>query len=486
MIMKINFIDKLPKLSIRLLLFAAFSLYACSEREYLHPDPTIYIPQEQTFDTPERVLALVNGLYRGMKDPQFYGGRYYIYAEVRGEEYINRTANLFTAFDSWNHTLNAGSNEVQNLWTAAYRTINLCNVFLRGLEENANKIDGNLASQYAAEAKFVRAVCYFALVTLYARPYIENNGASPGLPLRLLAETSSANNSLKRSSVAVVYEQILKDLNDAENELPLQYETALLNTTRAHRNTAIAFKTRVYLTMGNYAMVIQEAQKIVSSNAPFRAESGVENALQENATTPFLSDSYTTTESIFSLPMTDLDSSTGQSSIAYNFNTSPVGNSEYNLNPTGIISNSTWKEDDQRRAFITAGSIKYLKKYNKPSPFLDYIPVIRYAEVLLNYAEAAAQTGELDKARTLLQFVRNRADADYQFPRDQTISRETLIATILLERRIEFLGEGLRSNDLLRTLQTIPAKGSAPAVSPSAEAYIFPLPNAELLTNKDL
>src|SRR5690606_2812985 len=193
---------KTLKQGIQSIMITVLCFISCSEQEYLHPDPTTYIPQEQTFDTPERVLALVNGLYRGMKDQQFYGGHYYIYCEVRGEEYINRTANLFTAFDSWNHTLNAGSNEVQNLWAAAYRTINLCNVFLQGLVDNADKVDSEAATAYAAEAKFVRAVSYFALVTLYARPYIENNGNAPGLPLRLLAETSSANNSLARSTVA--------------------------------------------------------------------------------------------------------------------------------------------------------------------------------------------------------------------------------------------------------------------------------------------
>lgn len=484
--MKIILQNDLYKHSIKLLLLTILSLSSCSEKDYLHPDPTTYIPQEQTFDTPERVLALVNGLYRGMKDQQFYGGRYYIYAEVRGDEYINRTANLFTAFDSWNHTLNAGSNEVQNLWTAAYRTINLCNVFLQGLNDNANKVDPEMASQYAAEAKFVRAVAYFALVTLYARPYIENNGTAPGLPLRLQGETTSANNSLPRSTVAEVYSQILKDLDEAENDLPLTYDTPLLNTTRAHRNTAIALKTRVYLTMGNYSMVVQEAQKIVSPNAPYRAETGVTNALQTDATVPFLGNNYTTTESMFSMPMTDLDSSTGQSSITYNLNTAPAGNSEYNLNPNGIIGDIEWRENDQRRQFITTGTTKYLKKYNKPSPFLDYIPVIRYAEVLLNYAEAAAHTGDLNKARNLLTFVRNRADASYQFAANTVGDEASLVNTILHERRIEFLGEGLRSNDLLRTLRTIPAKGSAPAVAPADEAYIFPLPNSELLTNKDL
>jgi hypothetical protein len=114
--------------------------------------------------------------------------------------------------------------------------------------------------------------------------------------------------------------------------------------------------------------------------------------------------------------------------------------------------------------------------------------VIRYAEVLLNYAEAAARTGDLSRALDLLNAVRQRSAPSYTFPAGAVGTPDSLVNTILTERRIEFLGEGFRSNDLVRCLLTIPAKGSssltAPAVPPSDPAYIFPLPNSEILTNK--
>jgi len=100
--------------------------------------------------------------------------------------------------------------------TDTYAAINSANLFLKGLSDNISKVDATLAKQYAAEAKFVRALSYFSLVTLYARPYVEDNGASKALPLRLQAETSTANNNMTRSTVAEVYTQILKDLDEAE------------------------------------------------------------------------------------------------------------------------------------------------------------------------------------------------------------------------------------------------------------------------------
>ncbi len=471
------------------LLIILFSTSSCKkESVLLNPVPETSILDANAFDTPVRVLGLVNGIYTKVKDPQYYGGKYVMYGDLRGEEFINRTQNIFTGYDTWGHTLNSSSNEVQNLWSAAYSAINAANVFLKGLSDNLSKVDATLAKQYEGEAKFARALCYFSLVTLYAKPYVADNGASPGLPLRLQAETSTSNNDLARSTVAQVYAQILKDLNEAETMLPLTYTTDLLNNTRAHRNTTIALKTRVYLTMGNYAKVIEEAKKIVSDAAPFKALTGVANQLQPDIKVIF-SSNYSTTESVFSLPMTDLNSSTGQNAIGYIFNAAPTGNAEYSLNASGIAGSTEWRTTDSRRSFLTVvNSVTYLKKFDKPSPYTDFIPVIRYSEVLLNYAEAAAKTGDLAKSLDLLKAIRLRSDPTYTFAVGKTETADALFNTILLERRIEFLGEGFRSNDLLRNLLTIPSKGSgglvAPAILPTQASYIFPLPNSEILTNK--
>ncbi|WP_435354735.1 RagB/SusD family nutrient uptake outer membrane protein [Emticicia sp. SJ17W-69] len=471
---------KIIALAIAGLLFTASS---CDQEKTLNPAPITAISGVNAFDTPARILGLVNGIYKAVKSSNFYGGNYYIYQEARGEEFINRTSNTFTAFEAWNQTLNSGSNFVAGFWEAGYRTINNANILIKGLNENPKIVGETLNKQYIAEAKFLRALSYYALVTFYARPYNENKGTSPGLPLRLQAEVDNANNDLKRSSVAEVYAQIIKDLNEAEADLPLSYSSALLNTTRAHRNTAIALKTRVYLNSGNYEKVIEEAKKIVSTAAPFAATTGVNHKLQNII--EIFTTNYTSTESILSVPQTDLDNVTGQPSFPYVFN----ANSEYNLNPTGIWGDTEWKSTDLRRTFArTASGVQFITKYNKPSPFLDYLPIIRYSEVLLNYAEAAARTNDLTKSVELLKAVRNRSDVNYVFPVAATSSQTSLVNTILNERRIELIGEGFRSNDLVRNLLPFPAKASstltAPEVKPSQDNYVLPLPNIEIVTNK--
>jgi hypothetical protein len=285
-----------------------------------------------------------------------------------------------------------------------------------------------------------------------------------------------------------VYTQILDDLNYAETNLPLDYAAgatqATLRTTHAHRNTAIALKVRTYLTMQNYASVITEANKICpQAVAPFSALSGVPNTM--NATIGPVFTTYNTLESILSLPMTTTagDNPGTQNQLGFYWSKGP-GNGEYSLNPSGIIANAGWLPADARRAFIATVSGKpYLNtKFASPSPFLDWAPVIRYTEVMLALAEALARTnaGVNARALALLNAVRQRSDPSTTLA---PATQQQLIDAILLERRIEFLGEGMRNNDLLRLLQTIPAKASAAAKAPGDQGYIWPISADEMAFN---
>jgi len=161
-----------------------------------------------------------------------------------------------------------------------------------------------------------------------------------------------------------------------------------------------------------------------------------------------------------------------------------TGNGEFSLNPSGIIADIGWTAADARRGFnATVSGKPYLNtKFNTPSPYTDWAPVIRYSEVLLNLAEALARTnaGVNVKALALLNAVRQRSDAaTILAPLTQT----ALINAILLERRIEFLGEGLRNLDIMRLLQTIPAKGTVAAKAPGEQGYIWPISADELSLN---
>jgi hypothetical protein len=492
---KIEFAMKKYKY-LSVLALGASLLFASCQRNLLNPVPQTSISDASAFSTLSRIQASVLGLYGALKNGNLYGGRYVIYGDIRGEDFINQTSNLVTGSDVWALNPTNSATAVVNLWAQAYYTINSCNIFIDGMNAGGSAIAGpTLSANYIAEAKLIRALCYYSLLQYYARPYADGNGSKPGLPLRLTGIKGVGQSNLARSTVADVYAQVIKDLNDAETGLPLNYSSAYNNTTRAHRNTAIALKTRVYLSMQNYSAVITEANKIVSATAPFTATSGVANALQADITQVFKTP-YTTTESILSMPMTSTagDYPGTQNQLAYYYtpvaSLGGVGNGEYSLNANGIIADPTWLPTDARRSFIlqtgSGSSLKYwLTKYKAPSPYTDYVPVIRYSEVLLNLAEARVRsTNTIDpQAVALLNAVRNRSDAATTYTVASFASANDLINAILKERRIEFLGEGLRNNDLMRLLQTIPAKGSAQSKGPNDVGYIWPISANELALN---
>ena len=455
----------------------------------LNPVPSTSISDLSAFNTKERIEGQVRAIYASIKNAGMYGGRYQIFNDIRGGDFMNDRTNVVTGFDVWNYTpSNSSTNSVLNHWSRAYYVFNLANVFLDGMAAKGTTVVGDpLSKNFQGEARLLRALSYYSLLQLYARPYGDGNGSKPGVPLRLKGNTGQDDYALARSTVGQVYTQILADLDYAEQNLPLTYASAILNTTRAHRNTAIALKTRVYLSMQKYAEVITEANKIVSASAPFTATTGVLHALQADITNVFKSP-YTTTESILSMPFASNEAPGTQNQLGYYYGPSSFngGNGEYSLLSTGIISNVGWKPTDKRRSLIiTSGGKSYLSKYAAASPFTDYAPVIRYAEVLLNLAEARVRsTNTVDaKAIELLNAVRSRSDATTVFTALDFPNAAALADAILIERRIELLGEGLAGADLTRLGLPLPAKPGVPAMPSTGQQYIWPISADELLLN---
>lgn len=457
------------------------------KRELLNPVPETSISDATAFDQPYRIANQVLSLYTALKSGNFYGGRFLVYGDIRSEEFLLEDPNLVTNADVWAYNPTNTANAIVGLWAQAYSVINSCNVFIDGMQAKGLSVVGtSVGNNYIAEARLIRALSFYSLLQFYARPYAENNGSGLGLPLRLTGIKGSGSSDLVRSTVAQVYNQVIADLDFAESNLPLTNGNALQNTTRAHRNTAIALKTRVYLSMQKYSNVITEANKIVPTAAPFAASSGVAHALQPDYTNVF-KPPFTTTESIFSLPFTTTSGDipgTQNGLQSYYYNSATGTGSIFSLNPSGIVGNANWKATDRRRAFVftaTSGKL-YLTKYPTAAP-ADFTPVIRWAEVLLNLAEALARTGAGVDARALalVNAVRQRSDASTTVT---ATTQQELINAILLERRIEFLGEGLRNNDLMRLLQDLPAKGTVGAKRPTDDGYIWPVSVSEKSLNK--
>jgi hypothetical protein len=362
------------------LISTALLTFSCNE-ELLSPIPPTSFSDAVVFETEARIDQVLNGLYASLKSGQILGGRYFVYNDIRADEFSNRTTNGVTGLATWQHTVVSTTNEVVNLWEAGYLLINRANIFIDAMS-NTTVVSSEAANDYIAQARFLRGITYYYLLQLYAQPYTKDGGASPGLPLRLQPELTDENNDLARSSVAQVYAQILADLDFAESNLYDNRGSAYENTTGAHKNTAIAFKTRVYLSMGDYAKVISEANKIVSASAPFTASTGVNHSLQASIDDVF-SPPYTTSESIFSMPFTEMNLPGTQNGLGSYYNPGPRGIGDFSLNmSTGVFTTSVFDAaKDARKAwmFEADNGFTYLNKFPTGPQHLDFAPVIRYA-----------------------------------------------------------------------------------------------------------
>lgn len=460
---------------------AAMAAMGC-QKEKLDPIPQTVLSDATAFATPDRIRQQIFGVYSAIKSGQFLGGRALVYQDVRGEEWLNVTNNGVTAVGVWNFSIASNDNQVENMWSAGYAAINRANVVLEGLDANASTISTNLANNYRAEVRFCRALSYFYLQSLYARrPFNADNGASPSVPLRLTPNKSPEGADLARSTQAQVFTQILEDLNFAEANLPATYLTPLAdsNVVRAHKNAAIAMKMRVYMHMNRWNDVITEGNKIVSPAAPFQSPINISHRLAPSVLSAFRAP-YTNAENIFSLPMSNTNSPGGQNGLGQYWTT------EFGLVSTGIIANAGWGTADGRRTnFVTPASGTIPARWTKFNDDLNnYVPILRYAEVLLNLAEALARneagTSVNARALALVNAVRQRSDAAFTWA---PTTKQELLDGIAIERRIELLGEGFRSLDIMRQGLAFPAKATAPAVQPSANNYVWPIPASELQLN---
>ena len=483
------------KISVAFLLLLTIG---CSTK-LLDPVPQTSLSDLSVFDNKDRIVAQVNGMYAAVKNGWYLGGRFQSVADLRGDNFIPLSNNSYVNFNTWNHLEISATMEVNDVWNQIYSSINVINVFMDGLKTNwdGGKLKTILTQaeydQYTSEALALRAMCYFDLVRLYAKPYVQGSGANPGVPLRIKAEKSAGGNDLARSSVAEVYTQVLADLNAAEPLAISSYGDDVLNTTRIHKNTIISLKTRVLLTNGDWAGVVTESAKIVSANAPFVAPSGVANTL--SASYPAIFTTNTTKESVFTVPNTDINNGGVQSAITWYFS-KDSGEAYYLIGTSAVY--AAMDPTDIRRssmAKLSPGGTQpdqfFITKYTHFTTLQDWCPVIRYAEVLLSRAEAIVRQGGsvTQPAVDLLNAVRTRSFPTGAYTLASFGSAAAFYTAILQERNFEFLGEGMRSFDLMRLGLDIPAKpgltmGDVGLIASSSSAYVWPMPSGELSLNK--
>jgi hypothetical protein len=456
-------------------LFLVGALIFPSCEDFLEKDPPLYLTEEDIYTDPDRLELAVNGLYLAIKSQYALGGKVFVIVDNIGDDLINVASNGYELTFTYNMKVDLARQENYELWRYAYLAINRVNGFLANLEENKETAGANY-DRYVAEAKFLRALGYYYLHQIYTTPYaIDPNAKS--VVLRLQNEESLENNDLARASSTEVLDQILLDLS-ASGALPagngLEKTEYLV---RATQGAAEALRQRIYLLKGEWENVIASGEKITGYT------------LADHIVSIFRSP-YTTSENIFSLPFDATNRAGQQYAVGYYY----IGGRSNEVDAgAGIISIDGYGNPKDARISelinVTDKDQYLLTKYTN-STYTDWLPIFRYAEVLLNSAEAYFNTGNEAQARELLKQVRARSldPADDELNLD-ALGGDALRTAIYNERRLEFLGEGQRGLDILRRGETFvkqPGTIYELIVEPEAgvNGYIWPIPQFERANNK--
>lgn len=308
-------------------------------------------------------------------------------------------------------------------WRSYYHSVYIANYIIQN-QKKIKEATAQEISQLVGEAYMMRAYCHFLLVNLYAEPYTHcTPSQTRGVPMLLEADVNAIPGS---SSVETVYNQILSDLDKAEQYLNVE-EWELGKNYRFNTTSAQALRARTYLYMGRWSDALEASKDVLS----------VYNELEDMNNSTTLPNSYKSKESIVALERFSSNLYTAVDMPASEFI-------------------SLYRSGDQRRT-------KYFKRVTSSTYSLlkgrsdEFSCSFRTAEFYLTAAEAAARLGHTtDAINYLTPLMTKRLNASaYETTTALigTMTEEELIQEILDERARELAFEGHRWYDLRRTSQ---------------------------------
>ncbi|MDB5261436.1 MAG: carbohydrate-binding protein SusD [Adhaeribacter sp.] len=221
--------------------FLAAFLTGCKD-DFLDRQPLDAITNETFWKTEEQLKLAVNACYANLK------GKNVVDMENLGDNTIYPPQSDYQAISSGNYDFSLGT--INNEWTAQYNGIRRCNHFL----ENYNKATGiapALLAQYVGEVRFLRAFMYSYLSFFF--------GDVPLLTKTLDIGDEEVYGT--RDERAKVVDFILTELEEAAEGLPKTYNAA--NLGRITKGAALGWKARVALFYGRWAVAEAAAKSVM-------------------------------------------------------------------------------------------------------------------------------------------------------------------------------------------------------------------------------
>lgn len=460
---------------------------SCQKKVLDEVVPNDRLSSELAFSTAQKMESSVVGGYNALQSAEFLSGRALIYVDLMGEDVYDLNG-FFGQLPRFNMLGNGA--QPTAVWNAAYASIATANRVMAGIGSNPSIVSATKAKELTAECKFIRAVSYFYLVNYFAHPFgFTANASHDGVPLIIKSFTSNDPEANQpKSSVAEVYNRIITDLTEALADLPASYASVYQSKTRATKAAAASLLSRVYLYKGDYAN--SKTISLAVINGVYGAF-----ALQSAPNGAFGPGRYQTSETIWSIPNNVNDNPNTNNALPQHYFPTGRGDIAVSRTFTSVTTNPYFAPDDRRRAMLISGTTPataahiFTNKYPDVATRSDWAPIIRYPEVLLNYAEAAARTatGVDADAIAKLNLVRDRSRVSAaQYTIASFTNATSLINAILGERRIELAFEGHRFWDIMRIKSSVTNKydndGSS-LLAPQAfgaEKSIFPIPQGEV------
>jgi starch-binding outer membrane protein, SusD/RagB family len=403
-------------------------LFTCCNKLLDPGTPPEKVVGSQVYSNDSLAEAAVKGIYASMMlNFGLCNGYMSRYTGMSADE-LSRTVAIAPDVEFLNNSLNTDNTIARTGWSTAYNYIYVANDIINALP-NSPSVTAAIRNQLTGEACFLRAMTYFYLVNLFG-----------DVPLVLTTDyTKSA--VIPRTSVNLVYDQIIADLKQAQNLLTNEYATTPdfpNDKVRANKLAATALLARVYLYREQWANAETTATEVIQSGL-YQLEPNLQQTFLNTSKEAILqfmpvNEAFNTAEGAWFVPYT------------------PTGKPQMILTDSLLTS---IEPGDARTGWIrkvTINSITFSSPYkyklNTGTPRIEYNMVLRLAEQFCIRAEALAMQNKLPEAISDLNTIRQRA----LLPDLPVLPTQAqVLKAIEQERRIELFAEwGHRWFDLKR------------------------------------
>ncbi|MDR2679391.1 MAG: RagB/SusD family nutrient uptake outer membrane protein, partial [Tannerella sp.] len=398
---------------------------------------------EKSLNTLTEAEYALNGIYSLYRNYEYYGARYTYYGDAKSEDMQARGDSkrvaryyLFT-----HNAVNAPS----GFWTYPYVAIRNANNIIAFTDRyTPTDAEKTRFDNIRGQALTMRAMSHFDLVKIYGMPYTKDNGASLGVPV--VTEKMPNDAKPSRNTVAEVYVQVIKDLEEASGLISNKKNDGQLNWFATRLLLA-----RAYLYRNDNAKAYDVATDLLK-----KAE-GTSFRLFTTAEYPKAWSEPTGPEYFYVIVNSAEEISDSKEFLSYLMHRSGYDDLSLSSDYIDLIDED---KNDVRSTIINRYSASayrwYLWKYVSPDYQVSNMPILRISEAYLIAAEAAVKLGDRENAAEYLNYIVRRAN-----PEKSVTAEDMTLERVLKERRKELVGEGHRLFDAMRNNQTIERKGKS-------------------------